>query len=124
MKDTEDIIWDTITNSAKQRFDYKSFEEGIPKMGDRNVAENILFMIIAGLASGETKEGLAARLNTHMNMLGYIFEEHYLEKLLERKEEELKTEIIVTQFALAMLEQGTHPVAILNGVHQMLKQLN
>jgi len=56
-----------------------------------------------------------------MALLGYVFEEHYLKELLERKPEELKTEILATQFARSMLDQGTHPITILNAVHKMLK---
>ena len=122
MKNIEETIWDTITNSAKKRFDYKSLEEVFRKMGDGNVAENILCKIIVGLASGETKEVLARQINTEIILLGYCIEEHYLEKLLEHKEEELKTEIPVAQFAHAMLSQGSHHVTILNEVLKMLNR--
>jgi hypothetical protein len=120
MKNTEEIIFDTITNSAKGRFDYKSFKAVFREMGDDNMADSNLFRIIARLASGETKENLATELRTDMALRGYGFKEHYLEGFLERKEEELKAEIFATRFASSMLDQGTHPVTILNAVQTML----
>lgn len=120
MKSTEETVWDAITNSAKARFDYKSFDAVFQEIANDNVAENVLFKIIIGLSSGETKEDVAAQLKTDMLLVGYGFEEQALEELLANKEEELKTEIHVTKFALSMLEQGTHPGTILNTVRQML----
>ena len=70
MKITKDTIWDTITNSAKERFDYKSFEEIFHEIGGNKMAENILFRVIAGLASGETKEEIARQLDLDVWQLG------------------------------------------------------
>ncbi len=121
MKITKDTIRDTITNSAKTRFDYKSFAGGFD-FGDGKIPEKILLRVIDGLASGETKEQVARQLDLDVWQLGCGFEEHFLEKFLEHKENELKNEILVTQLARTMLEQGSQPVAVLNAVHQMLHE--
>ncbi len=120
MKSTEDIIWDTIISSAKARLDCKSFDAVFQEIGHDNIAENVLLKIIVGFSSGETKEDIAAQLKTDMLLIGYGFEDKGLESLLANKEEELRSEIHVTKFALSMLEQGTHPGTILNAVRQML----
>jgi hypothetical protein len=114
----EDAIWDTITNSAKNRFDYKSFEAGF-RLEDGKIPENILFQVIVRLASGETKESVAAHLKTEALLLGCSFEDHVLESLLEHKEKELKTEIHAAQLAHTMLENGAHPDAVLETVHKL-----
>jgi hypothetical protein len=121
MNDTERTISDAILKSAKKKFDYKSLEAVFQETSDDNKAQNVLFKIIDGFASGETKESLATQLTTDMALVGYGFEEHYLEELLAHKEQELRTEILATQFARSMLEQGTHPVTVLNAVHKMLE---
>lgn len=120
MKNTEEVIWDTITNSAKKRFDYKSFEAVFREMGGNNLAENILFKVVVGFALGASREELASELRTDMLLLGCGFEEGWLERLLESKEEELRTEIHVTQFTREMLDQGSDPTTILVAVSKML----
>ena len=120
MKNTNDIIWRTIARSAKLRFDYKSFEAVFSEFDDDNIAENVLLKIIAELAAGKSEKCLVDQINHEMLLLGFSFEEHYLKKLLEHKKEELKTEIHVTLFAHAMLEQGSNPITILNAVSKML----
>ena len=54
-----------------------------------------------------------------MALIGFMFQG--AEELLEHKDKELKAEIFATQFARSMLEQGTHPMTILEAVHKMLK---
>jgi hypothetical protein len=120
MRNTEETIWDTITNSAKERFDYRSLEAVFQETDNDNFAENILFKMILGLSAGQTKEDLTTQLTTDMALIGLGFKEHYLENLLEHKAEELSTEILATQFARSMLDQGSHPVPILEAVHKML----
>jgi hypothetical protein len=45
MKNSSEIIWNSITDNAKKKFDYKSFEEQFIEI-DENLADNTLFKII------------------------------------------------------------------------------
>jgi hypothetical protein len=120
MKTIEERIWDAITNSAKKKFDYQSFEQGFHDFGEVNIAENILFQVIVRFASGETKESVAANLTSEVFLLGCDFKEQVLESFLEHKEAELKTEIHITRLAHTMLEEGAHPAAVLETVQKLL----
>ena len=119
MKNTEETIWDTITNSGKTRFDYKSLEAVFQETGGDKIAETVLFKIILGLSAGKTKESLVTELKTDMALIGFSFQG--VDELLAHKDTELKTEILATQFARSMIEQGTHPMTILEALHKMLK---
>jgi hypothetical protein len=119
MANTEETIWDTIRNSGKTRFDYKSLEADFEEIGDDKMAETVLSKIILGLSAGQTKESLVTELKTDMALIGFVFQG--VEQLLEHKDEELKAEIFATQFARSMLEQGSHPMTILEAVHKIVK---
>jgi hypothetical protein len=51
MSHSEDLVWNTITESAKTRFDYSAFEGVFGDTGSRNLAENVLFLVVAGYAA-------------------------------------------------------------------------
>ncbi len=56
MKLTEEAIWAAITNSAKKRFDYASFEKAFPYVTDA-----VFLHLIIDLASRRTGEEIAER---------------------------------------------------------------
>ena len=55
------LIYDNITNSAKTKFDYKSFAKGFDEI-DEKIADNILFKVLVEFASDEEKENIAYKL--------------------------------------------------------------
>jgi len=67
MTSPEDIVWNTITDSAKTRFDYVTFESDFD---DGTMAENILFLTIIGHAQGESVEHIASDISTQLLLLG------------------------------------------------------
>lgn len=120
MEISEETIWDAISNSAKRRFDYQSFERLFRDAGDPAIAVNLLFKIILSLASGEARHVLELELNQDMALLGLSFDGAYLQALLEPKETELEKEMRATKLAHAMLGRGTPPFAVLVSVQNIL----
>lgn len=119
MKSIQDLIFDRITNSAKTRFDYKKFEsdfEGLP----HHVAENFLFAIIAGFATGKDEKEISLKLFNDILMMGFIFEKNQLEEFLIDKKKLLSKEIFVMQTSLGMLDDNSDEIAVLNFVNQLL----
>ena len=119
MKASQDIVWDAITNSAKSKFDYSSFENQFKEVGE-NIADNILFKIIIGYASKKTSEILSEELIGDMMMLGYLWEINELKDFLRNKENLFKTEIFACQMAANLLEDGSDPIVVLNTINQFL----
>lgn len=115
----EDLIWNKITNSAKKKFDYKSFEAGFKEI-DENLAENILFKVIVSFASEDTKEFISAKLFSEMLLIGFMWEKDQINAFLRNKDKELCLEIYVTQLANSMLEDGNNATSVLNNVNQLI----
>lgn len=115
----EDIIWDTITNKAKTRFDFEKFAKKFSEL-DENMADIILFQIIVGFASNEKEEIIAAKLFSNFLLTGFIWDKKEIDKFLSDKKDVLKIEIYVTQLANDLLRNGNDPVSVLNSVNQLL----
>jgi hypothetical protein len=117
---TEEIIWNTITNSAKKRFDYNKFAATFQNIPNDHVAENVLFKVISEFSTGKDINSVAASLRTQMLIVGYVFAIRELVELLANKEEKLKQEIQVTRIARTMLADGSPSDMTLAVVQKML----
>jgi hypothetical protein len=116
---SEDLIYNRITESAKKRFDYKNFEsdfEGLPK----NIPENLIFGVIAGYANGDTKETIAAKLLNEILMMGFIINREEFIDFVDNKKKLFGLEIYVLQLSTSMLDNGDHPSDVLKSVNQFL----
>lgn len=120
MQEPEDIVWNAITNSAKTRFDYTAFEKMCRDVGDPNVIENFLFMIIAGFADGLSKDEIASEIKRELLMIGFGFQGASLEQFLEDKESLFKNEILATEMAMSFFDQGIKPHGVLIAVRKIL----
>ena len=118
----EDMVWNKITNSAKTRFDYDSFNEAFDDFGNDNISENILFMIVAGYAEEKSSNELAEQINNELLPLGCMFSDDDLQDLLLNKSSELKSEILATSLAANLLNQGRQVPEILVQVDRILAE--
>ena len=119
MTDTRDLIWNAITDSAKTRFDYGSFEKEFNEI-DANIAENILLKVIEGFANRQTDEIISLELFNQMMMIGSIWKKEDIMAFVEGKDKLLKLEIYTIQLAYSLLQDGGDPLVVLNSVKQLL----
>jgi hypothetical protein len=113
----ENKIWDTITDSAKKRFDYSSFEEGTPSA---EMADIIVFKIIIGFASKKSKDEIALGLLNDILIVGYKAELGQLNQFIENKEVLFQREILASQIAREMLDNGSDPIIVHSSILQLL----
>jgi hypothetical protein len=115
MESTEELIWNKITNSAKGRFDYSTFQEDFPFDPDM-----IIFKIIIGFAANNEKEIIVLELFNEILIIGYTWDKKELLQFVEEKEKLFKLEIFVARLAINMLNEGTDPVAVYNSICKLL----
>jgi len=110
-----DKIWDTITDSAKHRFDYAALEEEFPID-----PENFLFGIIMGLAIGEAKNIIALKLANQMMMIGFVIEQKEILAMIEEKKKTCSLEVLTTRMVNDILERGSDPFAVYVEINRFL----
>ena len=115
MKSIEDKIWDSITDSAKGKFDYSTFKENFPFDPDR-----IIFKIIMGFAMNKKKEILTLELFNEILMTGFKWDEKEIAKFIEDKEKLFKQEIYASQFASNLLNTGHEPIFVFESISKLL----
>jgi hypothetical protein len=121
MKHSQDIVWDTITDSGKTRFDYPAFERIFSNTGNNHLPENVLFLTIAGHAAKHSTEEIVADINRELALLGIGLSEADFRRFVTEKEAELKSEILAARAAIALFEQGLKPPGVLVQVRSMLR---
>jgi hypothetical protein len=122
MKQSEDIVWNTITESAKNRFDYENFREVFAEMGNDTVPENVLFMTIVGHAAGHSADEITAEIKQSFTLIAYSLDEDYLRKFIEDRRSDLFREIEAAKQALAFYEMGLQTPGILVQVRSILRE--
>lgn len=120
MRQAEDIVWSTITESAKRRFDYAGFKNRLCASGDDRVAEYILFQIIVGYAEELVREEFLSKIQEDLQMFGYLFSVAELEEFLADKKEILNVEICAAKEALSGFAQGKDAPGMLLQIQRML----
>jgi hypothetical protein len=121
MISNKEQIWDTITDSAKEKFDYPAFEKMFAD-NDIILAENILFKVITDYASKKTKSKICNEIFTELLTAGIQWEIEEINKFIDDKEELLKLEINLTLFASAMLQEENDLDLIMNNIDQFIKK--
>ena len=112
---SHEFVWDAITNSAKTRFDYADFESGFDSISNDHIVDNILFMIIAGYANGDTNEKISQDINMKLLMLGCKIE---LGEFLSNKQDCFSNEIIATKTASLFFSMGLNAPAVMMQISQ------
>ena len=113
MRQAQDLVWNTITESGKRRFGYTRFKNSLGDSGDDRTAEYILFQIIVGLAEELSAEEFTSKIRGDLSLFGYSLSDDELEQLLTNKKEILKIEIRAAQKALSEFAAGTHADIVL-----------
>ena len=122
MKQSKDIVWNTITDSAKTRFDYDNFRQVFVEMHNATVPENVLSMTITGHAAGHSTDEIAAEINQWFLLIAYSIDEDYLKKFIEDRRSDLFREIKAAEQALAFYEMGLQTPGILVQVRSILSK--
>jgi hypothetical protein len=102
MKLTEEIIWSAITNSAKRRFDYASFEKELPYINDA-----VLLHIIIDIGSRRTNDEIAGRAYEEvLKTSGQHWDLDQIKQFLEGKELVFKREIYAAGLFGNLMHEG------------------
>ena len=115
MISAEEKIWNTITDSAKTKFDYAALEESIS-----DAADGFLFQIIMGLAFGEDKETTVTKVHNQLLMLGLIVQEKEVLDFMDEHAPLFGAEILASKIAGDMLNKGSDPMMVYGAVRQLL----
>ena len=117
----EDIVWNIITDSAKTRFNFPEFVKEFSTFDDEQVADNILFRIIVGHVAGDSTETIAAKVNQDIMMIGFAFDDAFLNRFITERRSDLFREIKATDIAAQSFEAGFKIPGILVNVRSILK---
>jgi len=120
MRQAEDVVWSTITESAKRRFDFAEFKNCLSASGDERVAEYILFQIIVGYAEELSLEEFLSKIREDLRLFGYSFSAEELEEFLADKKEILNAEILAAKEALSGFAQGKDAPDLLAQIQRLL----
>ncbi len=121
MKNTEDFIWDRITESAISKFDFEEFgNEFNETINDIDIFENIVFITIIGFASKKEKSTISLEIFNQVIITGFEWELEKIKEFLKDKEEIFQTEIYCASLAMSMLENGNNCESVLNSINSFL----
>jgi len=113
-------LFDLITNSAKNRFDYGSFSEDMNGFD----SDYILFQIIASLACEEPVKLTIAKITNQFILSGAIPNEEYLKEFILQRRKDLGVEILAFNMANANLDNDADPLAVYYMVEDFLSKMN
>ena len=108
-----------IIDSAKIRFDYDKFKRVFARLNSSDLAEDVLFMIVAGFTAGHPPEKIATLIGLQFPNVESGLKRHELEGLIEGKNLQLKSEIRALAMALKLFGESVEPRAILNQVKKI-----
>lgn len=121
MPNSEDIVWNTITDSAKTRFDFAEFASDLSEFDDGTMANNMLFLTIIGHAQKQSSDNIVNDLSNHFLMVGLGGDRAELLKFVVARGCDLTLEIKAAEHALALYDMGLQTPAILVQVRSVLK---
>ena len=116
----EDIVWNTITDSAKLRFGYDDFSSGLSEFDDGAMAENMLFLTIVGHAQKQSSKAIANDISNQFLMLNLGGDPEALLEFVEDRKKDLSSEIQATSIALALFEMGLNAPGVLVQVRSII----
>ena len=114
-----DLVWNAITDSAKRRFDYKSFAEDFNEIND-NIADNLLFKIIVGFVEKKESKIISLELFNDMMMTGFIWKLEDIQSFVEGKDKVFGMEILASRIAVDLLQNGNDAASVLIAINQFL----
>jgi len=121
MRQAQDIVWNTITESAKRRFDYAEFKNSLSELGDdERTAEYIIFQIVVGYAEGLSVKEVLSKVTGDLLLFGCLVSNDELIAFLADKKEILNEEICAAEMALEEFDQGASSDIVLAHVRSLL----
>lgn len=120
MDNIESLIWDTITRSAKTRFNFSDFEKKLnaPK---ENLVDCLLFTIIDEFSKGESKKNIVTKVLQKTLQKKVHWEEFDIIRFIDDSEQNFKAEIYAANVVHDMQKQNKDLKDILYTVNQMIK---
>lgn len=123
MSAPEDIVWNTITDSAKTRFDYHSFASDLSDFDNGTMAEKVLFMTIIGHAQERPINVIVSDISQKLLLLGLGMDEAALREFVGNRLTDLPREIKAASQALAFFDMGLKPPGVMFQVRSILQKL-
>jgi len=107
-------IYDLITDSAKNKFDYESFVKDFTAIteinsSDIDIAENILWIILNHLAAGKNPNIVALQINNQFLSMGFMLDKDgiaEIENLISRNIKNWEKEIGILKMITDMLNSN------------------
>lgn len=111
----EDMIWDTIMESAKRVIDYNTFAAFFPFNPD-----NFLSSIIYGFAVGRSADVISGKISAQAFMTGNTVNESALLGFIKDSHSALSHQVALTTKALQMMNAGAEPVLVYETIKNAL----
>ena len=120
----EDIIWNTLTASARIQFDNKAFRKEFGPLDNERILDTMLFQILEGFAEGESAQKIAEHISHDLQMLKYTFAGQDFEPFIALQKTNFAKEIEATTLALTLFGEGKEIPWILNQVARFVLRLH
>ena len=118
----EDLVWNTITDSAKTRFDYSTLKSSLSQFDPGTMAENVLFMTILGHVQEQSVDQIASDIHQQFLLFGLLSQKDQWCKFVADRLDDLQLEIKAADQAVALFEMGLKPPGVLVQVRSILQQ--
>ena len=119
-KHPEDIVWNTITASARAKFDHKAFRKEFGPFDNDRIMDTILFQILEGFAEQQPVEWIANNISHDLQMLSYPFAKQDFKPFVTNHEELFTQEIKATALALDLFSARKEIPVILKEIENFL----
>ena len=121
MKNTEDFIWDRITESAISKFDFEEIsKEFNDSFNQIDIFENIVFTIIIGFASNKEEKIICLEIFNQVIITGFEWKIENIQEFIKNKDELFQSEIYCASLAMSMLNTGFDCESVLNSINTFL----
>ena len=111
----EDLIWDTIMESAKTKVDFPAFEALFPFP-----ANNFLSSVIYGFAMQKEADAIVANIVTQTAMTGNFVHRNQLLEMVQSMQPAIDAEVTLTTAALRDLARGEDPEDVYRTIQRVL----
>jgi len=117
----EERIWDYITESAKRRFDYNTYQSNFPEYVENHMKDNILWEIIIRTAGGMDVLEITSFIFSNLALLGIMFPKDELTNFVAERQKDLGLEILAAKIATDSLNNGSPATSVLGQINSFLR---
>lgn len=115
----ENLIWETILESAKLRFDYNYYDSHF-EPDESYLSQNLILEMIVGLAAKKNDLILALEISHELCIYGKVVALNKIINFIEEKKYLFQPEIQMVQYANKQLETGKLPSEIYPEINKYL----